>query len=285
MPEVIYIYLLVASFAWGACMGSFLNVCIWRIPAGGSIVNPPSHCPCCGIPIPWYLNVPLLSWPLLGARCRNCCTHIPARYVLLELLTALLFVLALLTFPATHGGTPPLGLASVGSLSIVLIYWIAYSGLIIATFVDLDWMIIPDRISIGGTVLGIFVSILVPELHGSTSALAGCGYAILGAGFGYGLLLIVGGIGRLMFKREAMGFGDVKLLAAIGAFFGVGGAVFSLIVGAFIGSAVGIGVMIKRGRKWGCKIPFGPYLAIGAVIWTLWGPRLVAAYLQLLQPV
>jgi leader peptidase (prepilin peptidase)/N-methyltransferase len=284
LPPFLYAYLSFAVFLLGACVGSFLNVCIYRIPREESVVKPRSHCPHCGRLIPWHENIPLVSWVVLRARCRGCRGPISPRYVLVEALVALLFLLVWLAW--SPDGTPrPLGLAPYGSLALAPIYWLAVSGLVLGTFVDFEHMIIPDRVSLGGIVAGLVLSPLVPALHGAAVWWHGLAWAAVGAAVGSGILWMVAFVGRIVFRKEAMGLGDVKLLGAIGALLGWKAVLFTLIVSSFAGSIVGVTLVLCGRKEMQGRIPFGPYLALAAALWILWGPALVALYLRLLTPV
>ena len=258
-------YVTFLIFAFGACWGSFLNVCIWRIPREESVIHPRSHCPRCNNLIAWYDNIPLISFLVLNARCRHCGGKISARYFLVELLTAVLFTLVWLHY---------------GLSLLTPIYWLMVFGLILGTFVDCDHMIIPDRVTYGGWVAGLVLSPLVPELHQRYTAWAGFREAAIGLAVGAGLLWIVSVVGRLIFKKDAMGLGDVKLLGGLGALLGWQAVLFIIIVASFLGSFVGIYLIIRRGRRWQSRIPFGPYLAASAVLWILGGRELWIAYLR-----
>ncbi len=283
------IYFSAVVFAWGACWGSFFNVCIYRIPRNLSVVHPRSHCPRCQKPIAWYDNLPILSFLILRARCRQCGTKISCRYVLVELLTAVLFLLVWLKF-----GRPwdprPLGLAPVASLGVIFSLWLVVSGLIVGTFIDLERMILPDRITWGGIALGLVLSGVWPELHAPpsfpNSFPIGLGLmrSLEGAALGFGLLWAVAVIGRMIFKRDAMGFGDVKLLGAIGAFLGWQAVLFTVMISSFAGSLVGLSLVLSRKKKMQSRIPYGPYLALAALIWLLWGQTLWQAYIGFLMP-
>jgi leader peptidase (prepilin peptidase) / N-methyltransferase len=276
-------YLGFLVFCFGACWGSFLNVCIYRIPLDQSVVTPRSHCPQCGQMIAWYDNIPLLSFCLLRARCRRCAQPISPRYVLVELLVAALFVLVWLKLgPA--GAVRPLGLAPVAEFRLVLIYWLAVFGLVLGTFVDFEHMIIPDRVSLGGIVAGLVLSAAAPALHGAATWLGGLGSAAIGAVVGSGLLWVVALLGKLAFRKDAMGMGDVKLLGAIGAFLGWGAVLFTLMVSSFAGSIVGLVLVASKRKEMQGRIPYGPYLALAALIWLLWGPTLWNAYVNWLTP-
>jgi len=257
-----------AVFVFGSCVGSFLNVCIYRIPRGESIITPASHCPICGNHIAWYDNIPILSFLLLRGRCRHCSQRISPRYPLVEALTALLFLAVWLRF---------------GPGWLTPVYWLATGGLIVASFVDLEHMIIPDRISMGGIPAGLLLSVLFPEMHAQQSRLAALGWSLAGAATGAAALWAIGVLGKLVFRREAMGWGDIKLLGAIGAFLGWQGVVFSIIASSIVGSIVGIYLVLSGNSEWQGRIPYGPYLALGAMIWILWGPELAAWYQSLVS--
>lgn len=364
--EIPFYYTLFAlvAFLLGAAIGSFLNVGIYRLPREISIKEPRrSFCPICKTQIPWHQNIPIVSWLFLRGRCANCGARIAFRYFGVELLTALLFLAVWQVFP----------------WKIAVAYWVFVSILLIATFVDLEHFIIPDQITIGGTIAGIVASFLVPELMSADSRLAGlirsalaaaCGYVILwivleGGKIAFGrkrvkldaptpfkwtrhgddadfvvgeerslwseyfarekdrLLLRcdearidnrvfgnellefhynrvrvgsdefvldtvdqISGIAReLVIPREAMGRGDLKFLATIGAFLGWRGVLFSIFAGSVFGSVVGLATLLIGKRVWSAKLPFGPYLALGALIWMFFGEKFVHWYLQLVNPV
>ena len=223
MDEVflLNLYINVLVLVIGACVGSFLNVVIYRLPAGESVVTPRSPCRC-GKPIAWYDNIPVLSWFLLRGRCRHCGERFSIRYSLIEAGTALVFL------GLWHAGGWPVGLV-----------WIVFAGMMIpAAFIDLDTMEIPDRFSIGGFIIGMILSIAVPAIHGVESsgvffldAIQGATAGMLGAFVGSGLILWVALVAETILRKEAMGFGDVKLMGAIGAFCGWQGAVFAFFGG------------------------------------------------------
>lgn len=283
MPPLMFAYVSVLVFCFGACMGSFLNVCIYRIPREESVVKPRSHCPHCNTLIAWYDNIPLLSYFLLKARCRHCGGTISPRYVVVEALIAALFVLVWLKMDAT-GLRSPLALTPVYYAAIIPIYWLAVFGLALGTFVDLEHMIIPDRVSLGGMVLGILFSVLVPGLHGQPDGYGGFISGFLGAAVGVGILWAVAVLGKLAFRKDAMGMGDVKLMGAIGAFLGWQSVLFTLMISSFLGAIVGISLVLSGKKEMQSRIPYGPYIALAALIWILWGPSLWNGYINWLLP-
>lgn len=336
------------AFVLGTVVGSFLNVCIYRMPRGLSLVSPPSHCPHCQYRIPWYLNIPLLTWLMLRGRCRNCGAPIAARYFWVELLTGLLF----LGVWWRHGPASP---------GVAVVYGVFVAGLIAASFIDFEHYIIPDEITLGGVGAGLLASFLVPALHGQASVAGGLREAMVGAAVGAGLMYGVLRLGKLLFgrqrvdlkgltrvvfsetalhlpdreipyeeifyrptdtirlwarrvelvdrcygevevrlsperlrigeeeldpggvvhmevwteklvlPREAMGLGDVKFMAAIGAFLGWPAVLFSLMASSLVGSIVGLTAVALRRREWSSRMPYGPYLALAAVLWVLGG--------------
>jgi leader peptidase (prepilin peptidase)/N-methyltransferase len=347
----------VVLFTFGCMVGSFLNVCIHRLPLGQSVVSPPSHCPHCKYSIPWYLNVPLVTWLYLRGKCRNCGAPISARYFLVELLTGIIFLGCWLRF---------------GTLSAVLalVYCLVMAGLIAATFIDFEHLIIPDEITIGGMVVGFICSFFLPGLHEVESVAASLKQSLLGMGVGAGIIYLIVRLGKLAFgrqkvvlpsetqivfsetavqlpdraipyeevfyrqsdtivlqartvelidrcyknvvvrlspallqiedeklspesvpyleavssqivlPREAMGFGDVKFMAAIGAFLGWKAVIFSLMVSSAIGSLVGLSLILAGRRQ--ARLPYGPYIAMAAAIWIFVGPQVVAWYDRLI---
>lgn len=372
MPSLFLLdYLLPAmAFAIGACIGSFLNVVIYRLPIGLSVNEPRrSFCPVCKTAIPIWLNIPLISWLMLRGKCKWCRTRIAFRYFLVELLTAICFLSLYVQFIA------PCGLPGVVAL------WVLAALLVSATFIDFDHFIIPDSITIGGTVAGLIASFAVPALHQETiwweGGLKGC----IGAAVGFSILWLIVLMGKMLFgkihhqweepvdfeisqpggdespilirlgehtyewgdvffrrwdrleldtkelrfddeevevrdhfrvlvdglevdarrvgidtvkrvsgkitsavvPREAMGFGDVKFMAMIGAFLGWQAAVFTIFAASVAGAVVGL---LQKGvfrEQWSRPLPFGPYLALGAFLWIFTGPAIWFWYIDLLR--
>jgi leader peptidase (prepilin peptidase)/N-methyltransferase len=353
----------VVAFVLGAAVGSFLNVCIYRMPRELSVNNPRrSFCPSCKKQISWQQNLPLVSWLALRGRCANCGARISSRYFAVELLTALLFLSVWLTFP----------------WPIAIILWIFVSLLVVATFIDFEHFIIPDEVTLGGVAAGLAASAIVPQLMTTGSRLAAIIRSGLAALLGYLLLWLVLELGKwafgkkrirldgptpfnwtrkgddadfvvaeesgiwsdyfaretdemilkcervaingkpdgsetlqfrydrvrvgtdelqldqvdsitgfvteLQIPREAMGRGDLKFLAAIGAFLGWRGVLFSVFGGSLTGSIVGLLTLILGKRVWSAKLPFGPYLAFGALVWMFAGDSLVRWYVGLMNP-
>ncbi len=245
-------------FLFGCVIGSFLNVCIVRIPRGTSIVFPGSHCPSCGNDIPFYHNIPLLSYILLGGRCRFCSSPIAFQYFAVELLTPALLVLVLWE----KGMGPAFFAAAVFTAALIVI-----------TFIDLEHQIIPDRISLPGIPLGLGCSFFVPWTNPVDS--------LIGIAVGGGVLYGFAAGYRALTKKDGMGGGDIKLLAMIGAFLGWQGALAALILASFAGSIVGIAIIVFKGKDFKYAVPFGPFLSLGAVCALLYGDRLIRLYLSI----
>lgn len=279
--EVTFYFALFAVFSacFGACVGSFLNVCIYRMPREESVVRPRSHCPHCGVLIPWYLNIPVLSWIFLRGRCASCKGPIAMRYMLVELLTATLFLAVYMKWTIPDA----LHLLPISHPAMIPVYWLFIAGLILGTFIDFDHYILPDSVTIGGMVVGPLLSAALPVLHGREMWWQGLAMSGVGLAAGFGLLLAVSVLGEKAFKKEAMGFGDVKLMGAIGAFMGWEAVLFTVFAASFLGSAVGLALIATRNAKLQSRLPFGPYLSMGAVLWMFYGPALVTAYMRLMK--
>lgn len=254
-----------AVWAFGAIWGSFLNVCVYRIQAEMSVVHPGSHCFNCKAPVAWYDNLPVLSWCLLRGKCRNCGAPFSVRYAVIEAITGALF----LELWIQYGPSLQMGA-----------YWLMSFGLLLGSAIDLDDFWIPDRVTWGGIALGLPLSALVPSLHGAETAMEGLKASALGAGLGFGLLWAVGWFGKLAFKKDAMGFGDVKLLGAIGAFLGAPAVLFVVFGSALLGSVVGVTLIAMGKSELGGRLPFGPYLSAAALVWVFGGYKLFNAYVD-----
>ncbi|MFH1868782.1 MAG: prepilin peptidase [Candidatus Omnitrophota bacterium] len=250
------------SIILGLIIGSFLNVCIYRMPKSKSVVRPRSHCPSCEKIISWYDNIPVLSFILLGGKCRFCKAKISIRYAVVEILTALVFVFLIKT---------------LGFNFTTIIYIAVSCGMIVATFIDFDHQIIPDEITIGGMIAGLILSFIYPQLHFTASRFHGLLYSMAGLLTGGSMIYLIGILGKFLFKKDAMGGGDVKYLAMMGSFIGFKGAILIFFVAPFFGAIVGIFMKIKYKAE---IIPYGPYLSIAALLVMVWGDRI----LQLLFP-
>ena len=250
--------LVMISIIFGALIGSFLNVCISRLPNEESIVSPGSHCPQCQAPIRFYDNIPLLSYLLLGGKCRNCRNPISLQYPLVEGITAGMSLLLFLRFGPTLS---------------YLVYFCFVAGLIVITVIDLYHQIIPDVISLPGIIAGLLGALVIPQMTFLNS--------IAGALLGGGSLFAVATLYQWVFKREGMGGGDVKLLAMIGAFLGWKAVILTILLSSLIGSVIGIAIMVVKGKDFKYAIPFGPFLSLGAVIALFYGEALIQWYLGL----
>lgn len=397
LGRVSFLYWGMVFFVFGCVVGSFLNVCIYRMPRGESIVSPPSHCPNCNWKIPWYFNIPILSWIILRGKCYNCGTRISPRYLIVEATTGILFAVCWFKF----GATQPL---------LALIFAVFIAGLIAASFIDFEHYIIPDEITIGGIVVGILISIFYPTLHGVDSSAKSFLQSVIGVVVGGGLIFIIVQVGKLIFgrykirlggssriiftddamvilkkkeassdesegetmnraeegvcpvkdtqsasfsfresdsecrevipydeifsresdtivinaqtvelhdrcfwnvevrlspktlkigneelnpetinfmeitaeniiiPREAMGFGDVKYMAGIGAFLGWQGVLFSLCASSIIGAVLGALILLFSGGR-STRIPYGPFISIAALIWVFFKDEILKLWL------
>ena len=368
--EIYQVLFATFAFVLGACIGSFLNVCIYRMPLDISVSEPRrSFCPHCKYQIPWHSNLPLITWLVQRGKCRNCSAPISVRYLLVELLTGLLFLGVWWRIAHIFGGISP------GSWVLAFPLFTFVALLVVATFIDFEHFIIPDEITWGGAAAGLAFSAALPVLHGESSHLMGFVMSLIGALSGFALLWVVSVLGKLAFgkktlrfpeplpfiwalederaklsvgndamwwdelfssendvismdcarlefegkvredielrshyeeleldgephdlnkvtsfrgmvrriswKRDAMGFGDVKFMACIGAFLGWKAVLFTVMSASVIGAVIGgLTVLIGR-REWSARIPFGPYLSIGALVWLFTGPELLKWWLAL----
>jgi leader peptidase (prepilin peptidase)/N-methyltransferase len=177
-----------------------------------------------------------------------------------------------------------LRLVPVDDWKLVPVYWLVVSGLILGTFVDFEHLIIPDRVTLGGIAAGLVFSILVPSLHGETSVLRSLMWSAIGVVAGAGSLWLMAMLGKLIFRKDAMGMGDVKLLGAIGAFLGTTSVALTILLSSLAGTVVGVTLIALQKKSLQSRIPYGPYLALAAVVWILWGPNLVGWYLAFVMP-
>lgn len=251
MTTTLLALLLGTTFVFGAIIGSFLNVCIYRIPAGESIVTPRSRCPHCLTPIRWYHNLPVLSWLLLRGRCAYCGVPYSVRYPLIEALTGALFALFFYRF-GFHPAT--------------LVAWLLAATLVAITFIDLDHQIIPDVISLPGIPVGFLCAFALPWVSWQSS--------LAGILCGGGILLAIALVYQWLTRQEGMGLGDVKLLAMLGAFLGGPAVVPIVFIASILGSLVGIPLTLAKGGGRRLAIPFGPFLAAAALGYLFFVDRL-----------
>lgn len=263
----------VVVFFFGASIGSFLNVCISRWPAELSVVRPRSRCPRCETPIAWYDNIPIISWLLLRAKCRNCSLPISAQYPLVELAVGVMWVLSVWHF----------GL-SLSALRVA----IAATILLGVVMTDLQHYVIPDGFTLTGFLVGILMPLLAMVV-GDVGPFAGPWDALVGACAGAGLIAITGWLGEIAFGKEAMGQGDITLMAMIGAMVGPGRSFLTIFIGSGIGAVVYLLVVLPigmaRAKRSGSEfepplVPFGVFLAPAGMVALLWGDRILAAYLK-----
>ena len=255
------------AFIFGAVFGSFLNVCIYRLPRSLSIVKPGSFCPNCRKPIEWFDNIPFFGYLVLRGRCRRCHKKISPRYVLVELLTASLFLALYLRF---------------GLSAAFFIFGLFVLGLLLVTFIDWEHYLIPDLVVYPGIVLGLLFNFLFPQMASSSATpLFAVKEAAIGILVGGGFLYLIALVGQFILKKEAMGGGDIKLLAMIGAFLGWKGVLVSIFFGSLIGAVISILLIFIGLKKRTDYIPFGPYLSLGGVIALFYKGSLFLGYYQI----
>jgi len=246
------------AFLFGALIGSFLNVCICRMPKNESIVFPPSHCTRCDYVIRWYDNIPILSYALLRGKCRRCGEPISLQYPLVEFVNG---ALALALFWKCGLG-----------LSFAILFLLC-SALVVVTFIDLEHQIIPDSITLPGIVIGFVLSFFIPGFGWLNS--------LIGIVAGGGSLLLIAYGYQFLTKKDGMGGGDIKLLAMLGAFFGWQAILFIIFAASLVGSVIGVGVMMAQKKDSTLAIPFGPFLASAAVLYIFFGPQIIFWYLHM----
>ncbi len=252
---------IIVTFLLGAAIGSFLNVCIYRLPKGASIVYPPSSCPSCNSKIAFYDNIPIISYLVLRGRCRSCGASISMEYPVVEALTG---VMAAVLFSV------------YGASTEFFIYFIFACALVVITFIDLRHRIIPDVISLPGIAAGFAASFVLPSIDPVTS--------LIGIAAGGGTLLLVAVLYYKAAGIEGMGGGDIKLLAMIGAFLGWKGVLLTLVFGSVLGAAVGALLMALFGKDTKYAIPFGPFLSAGALVYLFYGDPIIGWYLNTVLP-
>lgn len=249
-------------FIVGTFIGSFLNVCIYRIPRKKSIIFPPSTCPHCGCRINPWDNFPILSYALLGRKCRSCKQPISFQYPLVELLTGLLFWLTIHTF-----GLKPQAFS----------YLIFIAALIVVAFIDLEHQIIPNIISLPGIVVGFMLACVTLPLSPK--------HSLIGILTGGGIIYLVSYFSLIFLGKEGMGGGDMKLMAMVGAFLGWKNALLTIFLGSLSGSIIGVSLMIFKKKKRGDYIPFGPFLVLGAIISLFVGDQIIGWYFNMANPI
>lgn len=251
-------------FVFGAMVGSFLNVCIARIPKGESVVRPPSHCPKCNNRISFFDNIPIISFLILWGRCRSCGERISPRYLFIEALTGLMAAALYYQFG--------FGLAFFTACIFV-------AALIVVSFIDLDVRIVPDAISLPGIAVGVVFSVVAKYLIGDPSEVIPTPFsAVVGILAGGGFLFAVAWIYERLTGIDGMGGGDIKLLAMIGAFLGWPSIPFTIFLASLTGSVVGLGVMLATGAGRRLALPFAPFLCVGAAVHLFFGRELVSFY-------
>ncbi len=244
------------SFIFGLVVGSFLNVCIYRIPKNESIVSPPSRCPSCGGRIRWYDNIPILSYLILKGKCRYCGERISVQYPIVELLTGILTVGLVLRFGFTFDT----------AYFLVLIY-----SLIVISFIDLELKIVPVKVCYFAMVIGILLSPFSDSITFKNS--------VLGASFGAGIILFIAETYLILKNVEGMGYGDANIMALIGAFVGWEKVLLVLFLSSLFGALAGIIYMILKRRGLKVAIPYGPFLSIGAYVTIVYGDKVIGWYL------
>lgn len=251
----------IVIFIFGICLGSFFNVCIYRLPSSMTIINPrQSVCLHCNKPIKFYDNIPLISYLILKGRCRNCQEPIALRYPLVEFISGLFALLTVLKF---------------GFSVEALVYYAFISSLMIITFIDIDHQIIPDAITLPGIPLFFLGSLFVPTISLKDAA--------LGLFVGGGSLFAIAWGYHLITKKEGMGGGDIKLLAMIGGLIGWQGVIFTIFFSSAVGSLSGLLLMMREKKGMKLAIPFGPFLSLGAIAYVFWGARIINWYLSLIR--
>ncbi|MCP4345607.1 MAG: prepilin peptidase [Desulfobacterales bacterium] len=252
--------IVITLFLFGLCIGSFMNVCIYRIPVSKSIVHPRSMCPRCGTMIKSYDNIPVFSYLWLRAKCRYCSVHIPVRYPMVELASGLFAVCVFLRFSLTPEA---------------VVYYAFISCLLVITFIDIDHQVIPNIMTLSGILIFFLGSFALPDMTYKD--------ALLGMLVGGGSLFAVAWLYRKITGKEGMGGGDVKLLAMMGTVIGWEGVVFTIFVSSAVGTLVGIIVMLHTRKTMKLAVPFGPFLSVGAITYLFLGREIINWYFNLMR--
>ncbi len=256
-----WFYIMAGVF--GLLIGSFLNVCIlsWGAEPKESVMRPRSRCPKCGNRIAWYDNIPVLSWLILRGRCRNCKQSISLMYPLVELATCIIWIYFVWLFGPT--------IAAVRAA----VFFTLLLGILVT---DARAYIIPDEFTIGGLVLGLILTGVGGFiLNGGPGAVHGLAFSFIGGAVGFGILWVVGWLGTIILKQDAMGGGDIKMMAMVGVFVGWTGVLLTIFIGALVGTLVFLPLTLMGRKK---LVPFGIFLAIGAGVAYLFGAKLVQWY-------
>ncbi len=271
-PSFYYIWVVII-FLFGLCIGSFINVCICRMPKKESVVTTPSHCPTCGENIRWYDNIPLLSWMILRGKCRGCSTSISIRYFYVELLAGLLFVICFVTVVKNYY-----------PITILIPYFLATFMFISVFFIDLKHRIIPNKITYPVIVISLISATLFPESVGRFTFIGGFLDSLCGGIVAGGIFFVVSYIGEHAAKRPVLGVGDIKFIAAVGTCFGLFPAVwfFTILFGSLFGIIVGIMLIIINRGSLKTAVPFGPMLAVGGYVWIILGPFIIIWYMNVI---
>ena len=261
-------------FLFGISVGSFLNVCIWRMPRGESIVSPGSRCPKCGHEIRWYENLPLFSWLMLRGRCSSCSEPISIRYFCVELLTGSLFLIA-------WGRLFELRVPDDYLFAAFVLYAATLMLMVATAFIDYDHRLIPNKITYPAIIFGIAWAAINPRFWHTASSFSALAFSCASASV-FGISLAIFALaGEKIFKKTAFGWGDVKYVAAIAALLGPRAAFLTLLAGSVVAVAFGVSMAVIKKRSLKSYIPLGPFLAFGTLLWIARGPEIVSVYLRL----
>ena len=255
----------IAAAVLGACIGSFLNVVAWRLPRQESVVLPPSHCPRCGTQLQWFENVPVIGWMWLRGRCRHCGAPISVRYPLVELLTAGLWVAVTMATPTAMG-------PAAAPLALILAGWVLVSWLLPLVLIDLDHLWLPEPLCRFGLVLGLLFTAVLGWMQAPGLAGELIGQHLLAAGLGLVGFEAVSALAQKLIGRPALGLGDAKLAALLGAWLGLTGLGVAVVLAVFAGAVIGVSGRLSGRLGRHQPLPFGPFLAAGGLVVWLGGP-------------